>query len=86
MFKHLFAALRAFINKFTVALFQGNAVLCGKLCFELLRCCNSKLQTVRNEACALLYLLMRSNFEFSKRKELTRVHLQLIVSVSRLLR
>ncbi|GFY79358.1 dedicator of cytokinesis protein 9 [Trichonephila inaurata madagascariensis] len=85
MFKHLFAALRAFINKFTVALFQGNAVLCGKLCFELLRCCNSKLQTVRNEACALLYLLMRSNFEFSKRKELTRVHLQLIVSVSRLL-
>ncbi|KAG8197439.1 hypothetical protein JTE90_014923 [Oedothorax gibbosus] len=85
MFKHLFAALRAFINKFTVALFQGNAVLCGKLCFELLRCCNSKLQTVRNEACALLYLLMRSNFEFSGRKELTRVHLQLIVSVSRLL-
>ncbi|XP_055947475.1 dedicator of cytokinesis protein 9-like isoform X4 [Argiope bruennichi] len=85
MFKHLFAALRAFINKFTVALFQGNAILCGKLCFELLRCCNSKLQTVRNEACALLYLLMRSNFEFSKRKELTRVHLQLIVSVSRLL-
>ncbi|CAL1287948.1 unnamed protein product [Larinioides sclopetarius] len=85
MFKHLFAALRAFINKFTIALFQGNALLCGKLCFELLRCCNSKLQTVRNEACALLYLLMRSNFEFSKRKELTRVHLQLIVSVSRLL-
>nr|XP_042902706.1 dedicator of cytokinesis protein 9 isoform X1 [Parasteatoda tepidariorum] len=85
MFKHLFAALRAFINKFTLALFQGNAILCGKLCFELLRCCNSKLQTVRNEACALLYLLMRSNFEFSGRKELTRVHLQLIVSVSRLL-
>lgn len=85
MFKHLFAALRAFINKFPVALFQGNAILCGKLCFELLKCCNSKLQTVRNEACALLYLLMRSNFEFSGRKELTRVHLQLIVSVSRLL-
>ncbi|CAN7998429.1 unnamed protein product, partial [Ixodes pacificus] len=85
LLRHLFAALRAFINKFPVALFQGNAFLCGKLCFELLRCCNSKLSTVRSEACALLYLLMRSNFEFTGRKALTRVHLQLIVSVSRLL-
>lgn len=85
LLRHLFASLRAFINKFPVALFQGNAFLCGKLCFELLRCCNSKLSTVRNEACALLYLLMRSNFEFTNRKGLTRVHLQLIVSVSRLL-
>ncbi|KAL3207342.1 hypothetical protein MRX96_039706 [Rhipicephalus microplus] len=85
LLRHLFAALRAFINKFPVALFQGDAFLCGKLCFELLRCCNSKLSTVRNEACALLYLLMRSNFEFTRRQGLTRVHLQLIVSVSRLL-
>lgn len=43
---------------------------------QLLRCCNSKLSTVRSEACALLYLLMRSNFEFTGRKALTRVHLQ----------
>ncbi|XP_077513928.1 dedicator of cytokinesis protein Ziz isoform X7 [Amblyomma americanum] len=85
LLRHLFAALRAFINKFPIALFQGDAFLCGKLCFELLRCCNSKLSTVRNEACALLYLLMRSNFEFTRRQALTRVHLQLIVSVSRLL-
>ncbi|XP_076304439.1 dedicator of cytokinesis protein Ziz isoform X14 [Tachypleus tridentatus] len=85
LLKHLFAALRAFISKFPVAIFKGNASLCGKLCFELLRCCNSKLSSVRNEACALLYLLMRSNFEFTGRKGLTRVHLQLIVSVSRLL-
>ncbi|XP_064456848.1 dedicator of cytokinesis protein 9-like isoform X3 [Ornithodoros turicata] len=85
LLRHLFASLRAFINKFPVALFQGSPFLCGKLCFELLRCCNSKLSTVRNEACALLYLLMRSNFEFTGRKALTRVHLQLIVSVSRLL-
>ncbi|XP_077554524.1 dedicator of cytokinesis protein Ziz isoform X3 [Haemaphysalis longicornis] len=85
LLRHLFAALRAFINKFPIALFQGDAFLCGKLCFELLRCCNSKLSTVRSEACALLYLLMRSNFEFTGRQALTRVHLQLIVSVSRLL-
>lgn len=54
----------------------GNAILCGRLCYELLRCCNSKLSSIRQESCALLYLLMRSNFEFTSRKGLTRVHLQ----------
>ena len=83
--KHVFAALRAFINNFTVALFQGNAWLCGRLCCEVLRCCASKLATVRQEACAVLYLLMRSNFEFSGQKALTRVRFQVILSVSQLL-
>uniref|UniRef100_A0A0P6E5D7 Dedicator of cytokinesis protein n=2 Tax=Daphnia magna TaxID=35525 RepID=A0A0P6E5D7_9CRUS len=83
--KHVFAALRAFINSFPLALYQGNAWLCGRLCCELLRCCASKLLMVRQEACAVLYLLMRSNFEFSGQKALTRVHLQVIISVSQLL-
>ncbi|XP_046447610.1 dedicator of cytokinesis protein 9-like isoform X2 [Daphnia pulex] len=83
--KHVFAALRAFINSFPLALYQGNAWLCGRLCCELLRCCASKLSLVRQEACAVLYLLMRSNFEFSGQKALTRVHLQVIISVSQLL-
>ncbi|XP_054285049.1 dedicator of cytokinesis protein 9 [Macrosteles quadrilineatus] len=85
LFRHVFAALRAFINNFSLALFQGNAVLCGRLCLELLRCCNSRLSAIRQESCAILYLLMRSNFEFSNRKGLTRVHLQVIISVSQLL-
>ena len=63
----------------------GNAWLCGRLCCEVLRCCASKLASVRQEACAVLYLLMRSNFEFSGQKALTRVHLQVIISVSQLL-
>ncbi|XP_026677527.1 dedicator of cytokinesis protein 11-like [Diaphorina citri] len=63
----------------------GNAVLCGRLCLELLRCCNSRLSVIRQESCAILYLLMRSNFEFSNRRGLTRVHLQVIISVSQLL-
>jgi hypothetical protein len=54
----------------------GNASLCGRLCYELLRCCNSRLSTIRQESCAILYLLMRSNFEFTSHKGLTRVHLQ----------
>ncbi|XP_069677061.1 dedicator of cytokinesis protein 9 isoform X1 [Periplaneta americana] len=85
LFRHVFAALRAYINNFSVALFQGNASLCGRLCYELLRCCNSRLSTIRQESCAILYLLMRSNFEFTSRKGLTRVHLQVIISVSQML-
>ncbi|XP_024086053.1 dedicator of cytokinesis protein 9 isoform X2 [Cimex lectularius] len=85
LFRHVFAALRAFINNFSKPLFQGNATLCGQLCLELLRCCNSRLSAIRQESCAILYLLMRSNFEFSSRKGLTRVHLQVIISVSQLL-
>lgn len=85
LFRHVFAALRAYINNFSVALFKGDAVLCGRLCYELLRCCNSRLSTIRQESCAILYLLMRSNFEFSNRKGLTRVHLQVIISVSQML-
>lgn len=84
--KHVFAALRAFINNFAGAvLFRGPAGLCGQLVYELLRCCDSRLSAVRQDACAVLYLLMRSNFEFSGRKGLTRVHLQVIISVSQML-
>lgn len=103
LLRHVFASFRAFLNNYSIILFQGtdshihciitykyfldsnfeplidlkgNAVLCGRLCYELLRCCNSKLSSIRQESCALLYLLMRSNFEFTSRKGLTRVHLQ----------
>ncbi|XP_055599906.1 dedicator of cytokinesis protein 9 isoform X2 [Uranotaenia lowii] len=83
--KHVFASLRAFINNFSLALFKGNAILCGQLVYELLKCCDSRLSNLRQEACAVLYLLMRSNFEFSNRKGLTRVHLQVIISVSQMI-
>lgn len=83
--KHVFAALRAFINNFSATLFRGNAALCGQIVYELLRCCDSRLTSIRQESCAVLYLLMRSNFEFSGRKGLTRVHLQVIISVSQMI-
>lgn len=83
--KHVFASLRAFINNFSPALFKGPASLCGQLVFELLKCCDSRLSSLRQESCAVLYLLMRSNFEFSGRKGLTRVHLQVIISVSQMI-
>lgn len=85
MSKHVFAALRAFINHFSPALFKGNSAMCGQLVYELLKCCDSRLASIRQESCAVLYLLMRSNFEFSNRKGLTRVHLQVIISVSQMI-
>ncbi|XP_030384667.1 dedicator of cytokinesis protein 9 isoform X2 [Scaptodrosophila lebanonensis] len=83
--KHVFAALRAFINNYSTALFKGNAMLCGQMVYELLKACDSRLVEIRHESCAVLYLLMRSNFEFSGRKGLTRVHLQVIISVSQMI-
>lgn len=83
--RHVFGALRAFINNFSAAIFRGNAALCGQIVYELLRCCDSRITSIRQESCAVLYLLMRSNFEFSGRKGLTRVHLQVIISVSQMI-
>jgi len=34
------------------------------------------MNTTQMEACALMYLLMRRNFEFAHHKSFTRVHLQ----------
>lgn len=83
--KHVFGSLRAFVNNFSTAIFRGNAALCGQIVYELLKCCDSRLTSIRQESCAVLYLLMRSNFEFSGRKGLTRVHLQVIISVSQMI-
>ncbi|XP_015124186.1 dedicator of cytokinesis protein 11 isoform X2 [Diachasma alloeum] len=85
LYRHVFASFRAYLNNYSIVLFNGSAVLCGLLCHNLLRCCNSKLSSIRQESCALLYLLMRSNFEYTNRKGLTRVHLQVIISVSQML-
>ncbi|CAI5793355.1 Hypothetical predicted protein [Podarcis lilfordi] len=83
--KHVFASLRAFINKFPSAFFKGRVNMCAAFCYEVLKCCTSKLSSTRNEASALLYLLMRNNFEFTKRKTFLRTHLQIIIAVSQLI-
>ncbi|XP_051505801.1 dedicator of cytokinesis protein 11-like isoform X2 [Myxocyprinus asiaticus] len=83
--KHIFASLRAFIIKFQVPLFKGRVTLCGSLCYEVLKCCMSKLSVLRGEASSLLYLLMRNNFEYTKRKSFLRMHLQIIIAVSQLI-
>uniref|UniRef100_A0A8C3KWK3 Dedicator of cytokinesis 11 n=1 Tax=Chrysolophus pictus TaxID=9089 RepID=A0A8C3KWK3_CHRPC len=59
--------------------------MCAALCYEILKCCTSKVTSTRNEASALLYLLMRNNFEFTKRRTFLRTHLQIIIAVSQLI-
>ncbi|XP_034066449.1 dedicator of cytokinesis protein 11 isoform X1 [Gymnodraco acuticeps] len=83
--RHVFAALRAFINKFPSVLFKGRVTLCEALCTEVLKCCVSRMGSLRAEASALLYLLMRNNYEYTKRKTFLRTHLQIIIAVSQLI-
>ncbi|XP_026793122.3 dedicator of cytokinesis protein 11 isoform X1 [Pangasianodon hypophthalmus] len=83
--RHVFASLRAFMSKFQVTLFKGRVTLCGSLCYEVLKCCMSKLGNIRGEAAGLLYLLMKNNFEYTKRKSFLRMHLQIIIAVSQLI-
>ncbi|XP_054868309.1 dedicator of cytokinesis protein 10 isoform X6 [Amphiprion ocellaris] len=83
--RHVFAALRLFVQKFPSAFFQGKADLCGCLCYEILKCCNHRSSSTQMEAAALLYFFMRKNFEFTKGKSIVRSHLQVIKAVSQLI-
>ncbi|XP_067221956.1 dedicator of cytokinesis protein 10 isoform X1 [Chanodichthys erythropterus] len=83
--RHVFTALRLFIQKFPSTFFQGKADLCGSLCYEILKCCSHRSSSTQTEAAALLYFLMRRNFEFTKGKCIVRSHLQVIKAVSQLI-
>ncbi|XP_055293831.1 WD repeat-containing protein 44-like [Moschus berezovskii] len=61
---------------FPSAFFKGKVNMGAAFCYEVLMCCTSKISSTRNEASALLYLLMRNNFEYTKRKTFLRTHLQ----------
>ena len=50
-----------------------------------MECFNSKFQSIRVEACVVLYLLMRKNYEHTKQKSIARVNSQTIISVSQLI-
>lgn len=83
--RHVFTALRLFIQKFPSTFFQGKADLCGSLCYEILKCCSHRSCSTQTEAAALLYFLMRRNFDFTKGKCIVRSHLQVIKAVSQLI-
>lgn len=71
-----FASIRLLINKIPAIFLDGKPNLCADLCLKLLRCFNSKFQSIRLESCVVLYLLMRKNYEHTKQKSINRVHSQ----------
>ncbi|CAL1598352.1 unnamed protein product [Knipowitschia caucasica] len=83
--KHVFTSLRTFIYKFPCTFFDGRADMCASLCYEILKCCNSKLSSIRSDAAHLLYFLMKSNFDYTGRKSFVRTHLQVVIAVSQLI-
>ncbi|XP_061154329.1 dedicator of cytokinesis protein 9-like isoform X2 [Syngnathus typhle] len=83
--RQVFISLRTFIYKFPCAFFDGRADMCASLCYEILKCCNSKLSSLRNAAANLLYILMKSNFDYTGRKSFVRTHLQVVIAVSQLI-
>ncbi|XP_029926252.1 dedicator of cytokinesis protein 9 isoform X5 [Myripristis murdjan] len=83
--KQVFTSLRTFIYKFPCTFFDGRADMCASLCYEILKCCNSKLSSIRNDAAHLLYFLMKSNFDYTGRKSFVRTHLQVVIAVSQLI-
>ncbi|XP_077199947.1 dedicator of cytokinesis protein 9 isoform X5 [Paroedura picta] len=83
--KNVFSALRSLIFKFPSTFYEGRADMCSALCYEILKCCNSKLSSIRMEASQLLYFLMRNNFDYTGKRSFVRTHLQVIISVSQLI-
>ncbi|XP_041835168.1 LOW QUALITY PROTEIN: dedicator of cytokinesis protein 9-like [Melanotaenia boesemani] len=83
--KQVFTSLRTFIYKFPCTFFDGRADMCASLCYEILKCCNSKLSSIRSDAAHLLYFLMKNNFDYTGRKSFVRTHLQVVIAVSQLI-
>uniref|UniRef100_A0A8D2Q8L4 Dedicator of cytokinesis 9 n=1 Tax=Varanus komodoensis TaxID=61221 RepID=A0A8D2Q8L4_VARKO len=83
--KNVFSALRSLIFKFPSTFYEGRADMCSALCYEILKCCNSKLSSIRTEASQLLYFLMKNNFDYTGKRSFVRTHLQVIISVSQLI-
>lgn len=65
-----------FALQFPCTFFEGRADMCAAFCYEILKCCNSKLSSIRSDAAHLLYFLMKSNFDYTGRKSFVRTHLQ----------
>ncbi|CAM6031703.1 unnamed protein product, partial [Sphagnum compactum] len=80
--QNLFATQRSIIYKSHNLLFDDESDNCADLCFLLLKHCGSQLTSVRSQAAASLYLLMRQTFEIGS--NFPRVKMQITLSLSSL--
>lgn len=79
---NLFCHQRALVSKFPELLFEEDTEYCSDLCMRLLKHCTSPLQSVRAQASASLYFLMRQNFDIGN--NFSRVKMQVTMSLSTL--
>lgn len=78
----IFASQRALIIKYPELVFEQETEQCGELCLQLLRHCASTISSVRSQAAASIYLLMRESYETGN--SLARVKMQITMSLSTL--
>jgi hypothetical protein len=79
---NLFSQQRALVSKFPELLFEDDTEYCADMCMRLLKHCTSPLQSVRSQASASLYFLMRQNFDIGN--NFSRVKMQVTMSLSTL--
>lgn len=68
--QNFFASQRSLVFKFHNLLFDEESDSCADLCLLLLKHCGSQLPSVRSQAAASLYSLMRQNFEIGNVSEI----------------
>ncbi|XP_017773052.1 PREDICTED: dedicator of cytokinesis protein 7 [Nicrophorus vespilloides] len=79
---HMFASQRSLVFKFHSALFDEESDHCADLCLLLLKHCGSLIASVRSQAAASLYLLMRQTFQIGN--NFARIKMQVTMSLSSL--
>ncbi|RXG71099.1 Dedicator of cytokinesis protein 7 [Armadillidium vulgare] len=79
---NMFNTQRSLVAKFPSLLFDEETEQCADLCLQLLKHCSSCICTIRSNAAASLYLLMRHNFEIGN--NFARVKMQVTMSLSSL--
>ncbi len=79
----MYASSRAFVCKFGKQLFNGTSSNISELCQEVIKHMNFTTDSTRKQSAALLYLLMKKNFE-ADGNSFTRVKVQTTISLSKL--
>lgn len=82
VYSHVFETQRSIVAKFPELVFEEEVEQCADLCLRLLQRCSSSISSVRSQASASLYLLMRHNFSVGN--SFARVKMQITMSLSSL--
>lgn len=82
-----FTVLKYLLVKYSLHFFSMSTSYCGKIVPVVLKFCNFQDTSVRSGAAALLFLMMKYNYETSgsKNRNITRVKVQTIISLSGLI-